>query len=69
MTDNIYAIVEFEDGLQIVPNNWLSRDMIRAIWPNFTNNSRYDKAVKLMEEPESTWMEHKILKIYGTYRK
>jgi len=68
MTDKFYAIVEFEDGLQIVPNNWLSRDMIRAVWPNF-NNSRYDKAIKLMEEPESTWMEHKILKIYGTYRK
>lgn len=61
-----YAIVEFEDGLQIIPNNWLSSDLQRAAWPNFPNNNRYDKAVKVMEEPQSTWLEHPIRKIYGT---
>lgn len=67
--ENFYAVVEFEDGLQIIPNNWLSADLKRAVWPNFTNNKRYDKAVKLMEEPQSTWLEHPISKIYGTYCK
>ncbi|XP_067206835.1 uncharacterized protein [Linepithema humile] len=62
-----YAIVEFEDGIQIVPNNWLSIDLKKAAWPNFTNNKRYDKAVKVMEEPQSTWLKHPISKIYGTY--
>jgi len=71
MTDptKFYAIVEFKDGLQIIPNNWLSTDLMRAVWPNFTNNNRYDKAVRLMEEPECTWLEHKVLKIYGTFCK
>lgn len=72
MSDKFYAIIEFEDGLQIVPNNWLSGDLSTAFWPNFTNNARYDKAVKLMEEPECTWLEHSIRKIYGvwnTFRK
>lgn len=27
MTDKFYAIVEFEDGLQVIPNNWLSGDL------------------------------------------
>lgn len=68
-TKKCYVIVEFEDGLQIVPSNWLSKDLTRAVWPNFTNNNRYYKAVKEMEEPHSTWLEHKIIKIYGTYCK
>ncbi|EFN62560.1 hypothetical protein EAG_05780, partial [Camponotus floridanus] len=60
-----YAIVEFEDGLQIVPYNWISNDFKKAVWPNFTSNKRYDKAVKFMEEPE-TWLPHTIKKVYGT---
>lgn len=63
-----YAIVEFDDGLQVVPNNWLNKDL-KAIWPNFTSNKRYDKAVKLMQNPEPTWIAHTIRKIYGTYCK
>ncbi|XP_036139933.1 uncharacterized protein LOC105834898 isoform X3 [Monomorium pharaonis] len=68
MTDKTYyAVVEFEDGLQVVPNNWLSIDLQSAVWPNFTNNKMYDKAVKLMKDPEPTWTRHLIKKIYGTY--
>lgn len=62
-----YSIVEFEDGLQLIPNNWLREDLSKAFWPNFTNNKRYDKAVKMMEEPECTWSEHPVRKIYGTF--
>lgn len=68
MTDRrFYAIVEFEDGLQLVPNNWLNADSTKALWPNFTNNKRYDQAVKYMEEPHSSWLQHPIHKIYGTF--
>lgn len=65
MTGNYYAIVEFEDGVQLIPKNWLSKDFKKAAWPNFTNNKRFDKAVKLMEEPQSTWSQHSIRKIYA----
>jgi len=61
-----YAIVEFEDGLQVIPNNWFNTDLSKAIWPTFINNKRYYKAVQLMEEPKSTWQKHSIKKIYGT---
>lgn len=70
MTDaKCYAVVEFQDGLQLIPSNWLNNDETKAVWPNFTNNKRYDKAVRSMEEPQSTWVEHNILKIYGKYCK
>ncbi|KAL0128518.1 hypothetical protein PUN28_003684 [Cardiocondyla obscurior] len=64
-----YAIVEFEDGLQVIPSKWFNADLSGAYWPTFTtlNNKRYDKAVKLMEDPKCTWVQHPIVKIYGTY--
>lgn len=64
-----YAIVEFMDEVQIVPNNWLSKDLQNAVWPNFTNNKTYYKAVKMMIDPERTWATHPIKKIFGTYCK
>lgn len=64
-----YAIVQFEDGLQVIPTKWLNGDLTTAFWTNFTNNKRYDKAVKLMEDPESTWMQHPVEKIYTTCSK
>ncbi|XP_029167820.1 uncharacterized protein LOC114938178 [Nylanderia fulva] len=63
--EKFYAVVEFEDGLQIVPNNWLNSNLNKAVWSNFTNNKRYYKAVKFMENPEPTWIEHPIRKIYA----
>nr|XP_012216674.1 PREDICTED: uncharacterized protein LOC105668714 isoform X2 [Linepithema humile] len=68
MNDDKFYVIEFEDGLQIVPNNWLSTVLKSAVWPvGFISNIRYDKAVKSMEEPQSTWLSHPIKKIYGTY--
>jgi hypothetical protein len=64
-----YAVVEFMDGLQVIPTSWLNQDLRSAVWPNFTNNKNYDKAVKKMIDPESTWTSHSIKKIFGTYGK
>lgn len=69
MTDKTkkYAIVEFQDGLQIIPCTWLSTDLRRSKWPtNYITNDRYDKAVKYMEVPKPSWEEHPVLKIYAT---
>lgn len=59
----LYSVVEFEDGLQVIPNIWLSADFKYAFWPHYTNNKRYEKA------PESTWLEHPIKRIFGTFCK
>ncbi|XP_067207170.1 extracellular matrix-binding protein ebh-like isoform X2 [Linepithema humile] len=49
--NNKYYIVEFEDGLQIVPNNWFTCKKKSAIyWPNVTNQKEYDKAVEKMKD-------------------
>lgn len=46
-----YYIVEFDDGLQIIPDNWFTCEKKSAIyWPNFTNQKEYDKAVEKMKD-------------------
>ncbi|TGZ51886.1 Uncharacterized protein DBV15_12677 [Temnothorax longispinosus] len=66
-TLKMYAVVEFEDGLSVVPKNWLTEDLTEAFWPMYTSSARHDKAVKRMEEPESTWSKCSIRKLYKTY--
>lgn len=62
-----FVVVEFKDGLQIIPTIWLTSDLKRAKWPNcYTTYNRYDRAVRYMEEPQSTWEEHPIIKIFAT---
>ncbi|XP_011858463.1 PREDICTED: uncharacterized protein LOC105556019 [Vollenhovia emeryi] len=67
MTEKKYSIVEFEDGVQIIPNNWFTADLKQAYWPHYTTNQRYDTAVKLMEPPKSTWLKHPVNKIFRTF--
>jgi len=48
---NKYYIIEFEDGLQIVPNNWFTCEKKSAVyWPNLTNQKEYDKAVEKIKD-------------------
>lgn len=60
-----YVVVEFEDGIQIIPRTWLNNDCTKAKWPDcYVTYTRYDKAVRLMEEPQATWKEHTVVKIF-----
>jgi len=63
-----YKIVEFNDGLQIVPNNWLSSDGSSSYWP--PSNYSQIKVNKLIAtdcEPNTeTWSTHSILRIFGS---
>lgn len=64
-----YAIVEFDDGLQIIASKWLSEDRKFSFWPSFTSIQRYDRAVEKMEHPEDTWSCFPVLRIMATTSK
>jgi len=49
-TLKMYAVVEFENGLSVIPDIWLTKDRKEAFWPTYTNTARYDKPVKRMED-------------------
>ncbi|XP_022171523.1 uncharacterized protein LOC111034556 [Myzus persicae] len=61
-----FLVVEFDDGLQIIPSNWLINDK-SSFFPNYKNLKLYDRAVVSMEipnTPTTTWDVYNIKKIF-----
>lgn len=45
-----YHIVEFDDGVQIVPINWFTNgEKVAVYWPNLSSQKEYDKAIEKMK--------------------
>lgn len=63
-----YYIIEFEDGMQLIPYNWLNTSKSKAYWPNFTNMLKYEKAVRNMEPVGKDWKLY-VQRILGSARK
>jgi hypothetical protein len=73
-TQNFY-IVEFDDGMALVPNNWLqsSEDEKQHIcfYPNYTTEKRLSKAVRTKEIPDlknvqAGWTMYDVLRIFAS---
>lgn len=61
--ESLYYIVEFSDGIQLIPYNWLNTTKTKAYWPSFTNIKKYDKAVQSLEPVGKNWILCDVLKI------
>jgi len=63
-----YKIVEFNDGIQLVPNNWLSSDGYSSYWPPSSYNQiKINKSIANNCEPNiETWSIHSVLRIFGS---
>lgn len=60
-----FSVVEFEDGLHLVPCTWLI-DNSECFWPPYKNNKLIHKAVFECEEvdPEK-WETIKVVRIFA----
>ncbi|XP_011859123.1 PREDICTED: uncharacterized protein LOC105556638 [Vollenhovia emeryi] len=58
-----FLIVEFSDGLAVVPRTWVNNNKT-CWWPNYRNQLRIDKAKSTMEKPSQEWLSYDILKIH-----
>ncbi|KMQ86083.1 hypothetical protein RF55_15045, partial [Lasius niger] len=68
MDNEKYIVVEFEDGLQLIPATWFNADTNESIWPsNFKTKLRINKAIIMREMPKdkSDWELLSIKKVYG----
>lgn len=63
-----FAIVEFEDGLQLVPSTWML-DEKECFWPPYTNLSKMNRAISNCEAVSDNWQIHKIIRVFGTASK
>jgi len=64
-----YAIVEFEDGLQLIPTSWLTKNKSAAHWPQITSHARFTKAVKERMQYDDSWLLYDVKRILATASK
>lgn len=64
-----YAIVEFDDGLQMIPSSWITENKKQAYWPTFTSNERFSKAVQKCISKIDSWPLYEIKRILATASK
>ncbi|XP_039306287.1 uncharacterized protein LOC120358006 isoform X2 [Solenopsis invicta] len=61
-----YAVIEFNDGVQMISSSWITEDKKHAYWPTFSNNEKFRKAVKKCVSKMDDWPQHEIKKFWTT---
>lgn len=61
-----YSVVEFDDGLAIVPSIWLKNEETKCAYPTFRDPTKIKKtvAVQLPSEDNPNWKIYDVLKIF-----
>jgi len=67
--EELYSIVEFEDGLQMIPTSWLIKDKNAVCWPQFTSHVRFAKVMQKNILPEDNWPMYNVKRILATASK
>lgn len=66
MASNRYAVLEFEDGVSLAAEKWITPRKTHCHWPPYKNQSRILKAVENQEDATMNWPRHDIIKILTT---
>jgi len=61
-----FSIVEFEDGIKLVPILWIFNDNKKCYWPNYTKQEEINQAIFNEEHPDSKWLSYNVLRKFGT---
>lgn len=61
-----FTILEFKDGLQLVPTCWLVDTQGKCLFPKFLSQQRITKSVEEQEKPQSNWRVYNVKRIFGT---
>ncbi|XP_077273268.1 uncharacterized protein LOC143903504 isoform X2 [Temnothorax americanus] len=62
-----YHLVEFEDGLQVVPENWIKKITDECLYPNYKKDQEINKAIKNQQTPQDDWLLYPIIRLFGIY--
>lgn len=66
---DLYAIVEFTDGVELIPLCWITEDKKHAYWPSTTKKDNIRKYVQRCTVKMDNWQKYKITKILATASK
>ncbi|XP_025160521.1 uncharacterized protein LOC109503823 [Harpegnathos saltator] len=62
----IYHIVEFDDGLQVVPSEWLTDNNKKCLWPTYTNQIKINQPISKRISPLCDWPLYKVNRLFGS---
>lgn len=60
-----FHLLEFEDGMQIVSDNWIQKDTNKCWYPNYITDKDINKAIKKRYIPEDGWLSYPIKRLFG----
>lgn len=66
---NLFHLLEFEDGIQIVPDNWIQKDTNKCWYPNYKTDYYITKAIKRRQTPQDNWFMYPFKRVFGIYGK
>lgn len=69
MSIGAFIVVEFLDGIQVIPKIWMCSDNHCKYPSRYKNDKRIRKAVEKEEKPNFDWPSFKIIRIFGEYCK
>ncbi|XP_011858190.1 PREDICTED: uncharacterized protein LOC105555732 [Vollenhovia emeryi] len=67
VASNTFHLLEFEDGMQVVPDNWVQKDKNECWYPNYKTDKEITKAIKKRHIPQDGWLSYSIKRLFGIY--
>nr|CAI5841123.1 unnamed protein product [Callosobruchus analis] len=59
-----FSVVEFEDGVCLVPSKWLFRNSTMCFYPPYVNQLKVNKAISTKQSPDEKWQEYKVVRSF-----
>ncbi|XP_039302881.1 uncharacterized protein LOC113005331 isoform X2 [Solenopsis invicta] len=67
LNTHTFHLVEFLDGLQIVPENWIQNVKNKCWYPNYKTDKEINKAIKKRQTHQDDWLSCPIKRVFGIY--
>lgn len=66
MASNRYIVIEFDDGVMLAAEKWLTPKKTRCYWPPYKNKSRTLRVIENQEDVAENWSLYEVKKIFAS---
>lgn len=66
MASNRYTLIEFDDGVILAAEKWLTLKKTQCYWPPYKSKSQTLKAIENQEDVAENWSLYKIKKVFAS---
>lgn len=61
--NNLFNLLEFEDRIQVVHNNWVQKDTNKCWYSNYKTDQD-TKAINKRQTPQDNWLTYPIKRVF-----